>query len=381
MTQAEESLRISSNWRATTAERPLAILGSLAPAAMAVLRSAANDLNVGIAQVGRNGQASAVLDREMPLAVIASVESGEFGRACGLVRRRRGLANVPVIGVSNRRRDLSFAELFHVGGDDLIDLDDSSSLVRRIRALRGQKKSTPSAHARVVIAGEELSHYARAFWNAGLEPEIATTPEDAIRLSKNARFVLASDELGPNGGADVLAKARASGLDTPWVLVAAPKRFVAARSAVKDLKSVVVLDAYAPAENALFLANELSRPNGVNARTSARLLFGTSVVFRHAGREEGDDVGFTYNVSAKGVFVRTLAPLDPGDDVWLELWTPRAARRVRLSGRVVWKRQFGPDESATVPAGFAVRVDGGLPGDVERWAAGCAALQREQTST
>ena len=68
MTQAEESLRISSNWRATTAERPLAILGSLAPAAMAVLRSAANDLNVGIAQVGRNGQASAVLDREMPLA-------------------------------------------------------------------------------------------------------------------------------------------------------------------------------------------------------------------------------------------------------------------------------------------------------------------------
>jgi hypothetical protein len=381
MTQAEESLIISNNWRKATADRPLAILGTLPPAAMAVVRSAANDLSVGIAQVGRNGEVSAVLDREMPLAVIASVESGDFGRACGLVRRRRGLANVPVIGVSNRRRDLSFAELFHVGGDDLIDLDDSGSLVRRIRALRGQKKNAPSAHARVVIAGEELSHYARTFWNAGLEPEIATTTEEAIRLAKNARFVLASDELGSSGGADALAKSRAAGSETPWVLVAAPKRFVAARAAVKDIKSVVVLDAYAPPENALFLANELTRPNGVNARASARLLFGTSVIFRHAGREEGDDVGFTYNVSAKGVFVRTLAPLDPGDDVWMELWTPRSARRVRLAGRVVWKRTFGPDESATVPAGFAVRVDGGLPGDIERWAAGCAALQREQSAT
>jgi hypothetical protein len=381
MTQAEESIRISAKWVAAAADRPLAVLGSLPPAAMAVVRNAAKELNVGIAQVGRNGQASAVLDQETPLAVIASVESGEFGRACGLVRRRRALSNVPVIGASNRRRDLSFAELFHVGGDDLIDLDDGSSLVRRIRALRGQKKNAPTAQACVVIAGDDLAHYARAFWNAGLEPQVVTSADEAIQLSKHARFVLASDELGATGGADVLAKARAAGSTTPWVLVAAPKRFVQARAAVKHLESVVVLDAFAPAENALFLANELTRPNGVNARTSARLLFGTSVIFRHAGREEGDDVGFTYNISAKGVFVRTLAPLDPGDDVWMELWTPRSARRVRLAGRVVWKRQFGPDESATVPAGFAVRLDGGLPGDLERWTAGCAALQREQSAT
>ncbi|MGH7283130.1 MAG: PilZ domain-containing protein, partial [Polyangiaceae bacterium] len=168
---------------------------------------------------------------------------------------------------------------------------------------------------------------------------------------------------------------------TPWVVVAAPRRVAAVRAAAKELASVGVLDAYAPAENALFMANELSRPAGVNARESARLLFGTSVMFRQAGREDGDDMGFTYNVSAKGIFVRTLAPFSPGDEVWLELSAPRSARRVRLVGRVVWQRAFGPDDRATVPAGFAVRIEGGMPGDAERWASGCAALQREQMAT
>lgn len=382
MTQVSDSLRISNEWATQLGERPIAVVGSLPPRAMAAIRAAAESLNVGIAQAGRNGDPSAVLDHEKPLAVIAAVDSSAFGRACALVRRRRGLARVPVIGACERRRELSFAELFHAGGDDLVDIEDPSALVRRIRALRSAKPHSPAAAQRAVVVGEDLSLYIRAFSNAGIEPVLATTAEEAIALSRTARFVLASDEMDAQGGVAALAKARAQGSSTPWVIVAAPKRVAAARTAAKDLGSVVVLDAYAPAENALFMANELTRPAaGMNARANARLLFGTSVTFRHAGRDDGDDVGFTYNVSAKGVFVRTLAPLSPGDDVWLELWAPRSARRVRLVGRVVWQRAFGPDDNATVPAGFAVRIDGGLPGDMERWSAGCAALQREQMST
>ena len=380
MTQAIDSVRISRDWEMTApSDRPLAVVGSLPPRAMAALRSAAESLNVGIAQAGRNGDPSAVLDRELPMAVIAAVDSSAFGRACALVRRRRGLARVPVIGACARRSELSFAELFHAGGDDLVDVDDPSALVRRIRALRNVKPSKNSVADRaVVVGGDELSLYVRVLSNAGIDPVVASSADEAIALSRNARFVIASDELDGAGAVAALSKARVSGSSTPWVVVAAPKRVATVRAAAKALTSVGVLDAYAPAENALFMANELSRPAGVNARESARLLFGASIVFRHAGREEGDDVGFTYNVSAKGVFVRTLAPLSAGDEVWLEAWPPRSARRVRLVGRVVWQRAFGPDDRATVPAGFAVRIEGGLPGDAERWATGCAALQREQ---
>jgi Tfp pilus assembly protein PilZ len=99
------------------------------------------------------------------------------------------------------------------------------------------------------------------------------------------------------------------------------------------------------------------------------VLYGTAVAFRAAGREQ-DEIGFSYNVSAGGVYVRTLAPLDAGQELWLEMWPPRSERRVRLAGTVAWKRPFGPSEGATVPAGFGVKITEGLAGDLERWRGG-----------
>ncbi|MEO8800585.1 MAG: hypothetical protein ABI551_22010, partial [Polyangiaceae bacterium] len=181
-------------------------------------------MNVGIAQVGRNGDPAGVLDRETPLAVIAPIDSTAFGRACAHVRRRRGLARVPVIGVTERRGDLSFAELYHSGGDDLVELEEPSALVRRIRALRNLKPTVPQSGARAVVVGEDLSLYVRAFTNAGIEPVMTTDADEAIALSKNARFVLASDEMTGGGASAALARARAQGSSTPWVIVAPSKR-------------------------------------------------------------------------------------------------------------------------------------------------------------
>jgi hypothetical protein len=108
-------------------------------------------------------------------------------------------------------------------------------------------------------------------------------------------------------------------------------------------------------------------------------LFGTAVAFRVAGGAE-DDLGFTYNVSSGGVFVRTLAPLDSGQEGWLELWPPRSERAVRLAGRVAWRRAFGPNESATVPPGFGIQLMGGLTGDLERWERGCREFVADRTA-
>ena len=112
---------------------------------------------------------------------------------------------------------------------------------------------------------------------------------------------------------------------------------------------------------------------GVDKRASPRVLYGTTVAFRVAGRDQ-DEIGFSYNVSASGIFVRTLAPLDAGQEVWLEMWPPRSERQVRLVGTVAWKRSFGPNEAATVPAGFGVRITEGLPGDLARWNLGYEAF-------
>ncbi len=74
------------------------------------------------------------------------------------------------------------------------------------------------------------------------------------------------------------------------------------------------------------------------------------------------------------MYVRTLAPLEPRAEVWLEMWPPRSERRVRLGGVVAWRRPFGPRGGATVPAGFGVQIRDGLAGDLERWRAGYEAF-------
>ena len=142
---------------------------------------------------------------------------------------------------------------------------------------------------------------------------------------------------------------------------------------LKAFGAAAVADGFAPPENVIFLTNELLSRRGVDQRSTPRILYGTSVAFREAGRDE-DEIGFSYNVSAEGLYVRTLASPEAGHQVWLEMWPPRSERRVRLFGTVAWKRPFGANEGATVPAGFGVRITEGLGGDMERWRAGYEAF-------
>jgi Tfp pilus assembly protein PilZ len=189
------------------------------------------------------------------------------------------------------------------------------------------------------------------------------------------RIVVVADDLLPEGAAAALAKVRNNGSQVAWVVVAPPKRMATVRAELAPAGKAAVLDGFAPPENVLFVVNELLSARGVDQRGSARLLYGTAVAFRAAGREE-DEIGFSYNVSATGVYVRTLAALEAKQDVWLEMWAPRSERRVRLAGTVAWSRPFGPRGGATVPAGFGVQLKEGLAGDLERWRAGYDALRQ-----
>jgi hypothetical protein len=145
------------------------------------------------------------------------------------------------------------------------------------------------------------------------------------------------------------------------------------RQAIASFSKVAITDSFAPPENILFAANELGR-SGVEGRASPRVLYGTMVAFRLAGRDE-DELGFTYNVSADGMYVRTLAAPSRGDDLWIELRPPRTDRRVRLEATVAWRRGFGPIESATVPPGFGAQITDATKGDLSRFLAGYEAFR------
>jgi hypothetical protein len=206
----------------------------------------------------------------------------------------------------------------------------------------------------------------RILHNAGYDVSYVADADD---LHDEARerapaIIVTSMDVTPDPAQDIRA-CRREGVRSRWVLLSPPRSIQDARALVRGLPSVVVVDGFAPPENVLFLLNELKNPVGKSRRASKRLLHASLVAFRGAGRD-ADDFGFSFNVSEGGIYVRTLAP--PTDDfVWLELSPPRSERRVRLVGKIAWRRPFGPNEGATVPPGFGAQIVDLARVDVDWW--------------
>jgi len=363
----------------TQADRSLFVVGALPEAAMRNVAEAAASVGLSTARVAHCHEAPAALGSAVdPLAIVLRMDAEGASMACAHVRAQARLAQLPILCVAPQRDDIAFTELFSWGGDDLVSAASAQPLARRLRQLLGraparrEQKATREQCA--IVAGSDArwrSVMGRALYQGGFSVRfVAGASELAEESVGQAVRVVALAEDPTFGDAEaIVTAAQERGSEAAWVVVAPPKRMAALHASIGSRPRVSIADGYAPPENVLFLTNELLSRRGVDQRASARVLYGTAVVFRVAGRDE-DEIGFSYNVSAGGLYVRTLAPPDAGQEIWLEMWPPRCERRVRLAGTVAWRRPFGPSEGATVPAGFGVKITDGLSGDLDRWRAG-----------
>ena len=318
------------------------------------------------------------------VAVVLPMNTPGAAEACTQLRSQTRFASVPVFGVASKRQDLEFIELFSLGGDDLVGPHAAEPLARRLRPIAGRSSSSPMSRAgcagTALVASPDTrwrSVMGRALHSGGYSVRFVADADELIEesLAENVQVVVVADDLSKEGAVAAATNARARGSKAAWIVVSPPKRMAPVHAAVAGLLRAAVVDGYAPPENVLFRANELVARPGPDLRAAPRLLYGTAVSFRGAGRDE-DDIGFSYNVSSGGLYVRTLAPLEPNQEVWLDMWPPRSERRVRLAGTVAWRRAFGGSERATVPPGFGVKIVDGLAGDLQRWREGCEAFAR-----
>jgi DNA-binding response OmpR family regulator len=289
-------------------------------------------------------------------------------------RSESRLAQLPILAIAADGGELSFAEAYAWGADDVVRLERVRPLMTRLRSLPHEAPAEPkNGRGTALVADPDRSRrilLGRVLRNAGYTVDFAADAADAKERSRGMTLVVVSSELGEAPRSIIEGAAGAH--DATWIVTCPPRELGAQRAALSTLDNVAATDGYGPAENVLFLSNELSSGARANQRASQRLLYGTSVAFRGAGREE-DDHGFCYNISEGGLYVRTLAP--PEEElVWLELTPPRSERRVRLVGRVVWRRPFGPSENATVPPGFGVQIVDGAAADREAWLNGYRAF-------
>lgn len=318
------------------------------------------------------------LDQHEAQALLLDGESTEAELFAIERRAEARHATLPLLSLTKVVTDLCFVEAFSWGADDVVARQDSAPLRSRLRHLPKEPLSLPENNRGTVLVAEaDRSRrilIGRVLRNAGYSVTFAAETTDLINYanSKPLDVIIASTALADSPH-EVIAGARGAGSQALIVLTCPPREIKRQRAAIADLWGVTITDAFAPAENVLFVSNELGRPRGIDQRSSVRNLYGTTVAFRGVGRE-ADDYGFTYNVSEGGMYVRTLAAPDE-EIVWLELCPPRGDRRVRLVGKIAWRRGLAQGQYATVPPGFGIEIVDGARMDIAAWRAGCQAFQ------
>jgi DNA-binding response OmpR family regulator/Tfp pilus assembly protein PilZ len=366
-------------------QRPALLVGRFERPVAESVTAAMLGARVKVENVPSAADAKSWLSEKDPLVVVVDVGASFAEDVCFSVRANPKLSLVPILGLTPEISDLSFAELFGWGADDLVRTDRPESMERRLRLFHRDAVLQPASLRGIVVVADgdhkRRVLLARVLRNAGFDARFVLATEELAdeAVRPDVSLIVADVDLQPGGAISVLQTLQRQGKLTPWVLACPPKKIGATAARVEGLSQVIVYDAYAPIENVLFFANEVLRGRFLENRSTPRLLFGATIAFRLAGRDR-DEVGYTYNISGGGMYVRTMAPLSAGDEAWLELQPPRTDRRVRLEGKVIWRRVFGSGSGATVPPGFGLSISGGSERDMERFRVGYEAFAKDMAA-
>ncbi len=193
----------------------------------------------------------------------------------------------PIVALAQDVSDLAFAGAFSWGGDDVVTLQNQRALIGRLRRLPTEPSLPPSTRRGVaVVADPDRDRRlvrARVLRNAGYQVQFAAGTQELERAcDSHPALVVVDEELL---GGDAWSAAN-DGVAVNTLVLAAPRRLGGLLARFGHMSSTLVADGFAPPENIVFLANELSRGGASDKRSSKRLLYGTRVTFRGEGREE-----------------------------------------------------------------------------------------------
>jgi DNA-binding response OmpR family regulator len=299
-----------------------------------------------------------------PHAIVLDAALPQIAELVAWVRGEARLFAVPIILLVPDTDDRTLVEAFTVGADDAIPRSGFEELTRRVENLAGfdPQRLAPPSRGRLVLAHPDESRrrlLGRLMRRAGFDVAFAGSGKELITNIGglgDVRLLVASSDLPPEGIFSIVHAARgAVGNHGLPIIVLGRENLDALEASADRLGAAVVGSELAPADNLLFLANEVTRRELTDLRNSARLLYATACSFRAAG-EMTFTHGLTYNVSRDGLYVRTLDPPPRGTEVWIELRPPRVTRAVHLRATVMWA--LGVKAPAMpAPAGFGVRID------------------------
>jgi DNA-binding response OmpR family regulator len=300
------------------------------------------------------------------------VHLGTPGAALACMRARGKLlrTRIPVVALVDTEDEATFSRAYRAGADEVLLLERPEWLTARLRGLPRSAIPQPNvARGDAVVADADRTRaevIERVLRDAGFRVEVAvdgfSTRLQAGRPSLKVAVVDASLDDLPS----LIVQAKSKGARCAWVVRARPEQLDEFRQKLAKVERVAVLSAYGPPDDVLFEVNRLIEPRPSDGRGEGRLLQGGILRFRW-GEGGAEDIGYLYNVSATGIFVRTLAA-PPAEKVAVEMAVPGGDDRLKLKCDVVWRREFGATRKEPVPAGLALKITGG---DLGAWTRIC----------
>lgn|GEM_PF-607456 len=363
--------------------RALVLLEALQPPQVEAIESAIGACRVDARLYRKPADLIRELGTNGAHVVVISAEAAKAGDVCAAVRRLVG-RQVVIIGIAPQVEGVAFGEFAGWGGDDLIQADSKRALSARFRTIRsdlvkaGATRTIPQPRedGRFLVVAPEKSEVAASapvIEQAGHHAVVVHTFEDAAtRLSVGRDIRLVIDARMP-GALDFVDTALTQDSCAGIVLACLPQQLGQLTKRYEESSDrLIVLDCFSSTDAVVLAANQLkAQPS--NRRSTERLLFSTLVAFREAGGD-ADQVGYTYNISAGGMYVRTTAmPLS--EQVWIEIVPPGSMERVRLEGRVAWRTPVTRADSSPFPVGIGIEITEGSKRSLAAWQEGYRALQ------
>jgi DNA-binding response OmpR family regulator len=295
------------------------------------------------------------------------VHLGTPGAALASMRARGKLlrSRIPVIALVDADDEATFARAYRAGADEVLLLERPEWLTARLRALPRSAIPQPgNARGDAVVADADRTRaevIERVLRDAGFRVEVAVDGFSTRLQTGRPSLKVAIVDASLDDVAALIVQAKSKGARCAWVVRARPEQLDEIREKLTRVERLSVVSAYGPPDDVLFEVNRLIEPRSADGRSEGRLLHGG--ILRLHWAEGADDIGYSYNISAAGIFVRTLAA-PVGSTVNIELVAPKTEEKIRLRCDVVWRREFGATRKEPVPAGFALQITGG---DVVAW--------------
>lgn len=337
-----------------------------------------DDVEQAIAQLGAP-------NAEAPRCIFVDGAAPGLEPFIAWVRGEAKLFSVPVVVLVPTLDEGAFAESHALGADDVVLASDTEGIHRRVANLANfdPQSRPPITQGRALVAHPDMGRrrvLGRILRQAGFDVLFASTEEEVLAITNDSaeapKLAVISHEL--NAMRLVPSVREVTQERTPFIVLAPARHLRSMEEQSDGLGRVAVSSELAPADNLLFLANELLRPDVENIRASARLLYGTIAAFRVKG-EFQSVYGLTYNISREGLYIRTLDAPPRDTEVWLELRPPRSGSAVHLRGKVVWSRSLDKGVGGAAPPGFGIRLDEKKcpPSDVSEYFIGYESLVHE----